>query len=260
MEKAEIGIIGGSGLYDPCMLDDVSKVLISTKYGEPSDVFNIGEIKGRRIAFLSRHGPGHSIPPHLLNFKANISAIEELGIKRIVSCCAVGSLKEDFMPGDIVIPDQYIDWKKTSVSFYNKGDVAHVSMADPFCSDIRAALIKTCKKLGIKYHDKGVYICIEGPRFSTRAESKLYRNYADIIGMTGVPEAALAREKELCLAILATVTDYDVWADKPVCTEDVLKTMKESEEKVKKILKEVVNVIPEERGCICKDAMKFARV
>ena len=181
-------------------------------------------------------------------------------MKRIISCCAVGSLKEDYMPGDIVIPDQFIDWRKTMSTFYNRGDVAHVSLADPFCSEIRNALIKACKKLGIRYHDKGTYLCVEGPRFSTRAESRMFRNFADIIGMTGVPEAILAREREICLAILATVTDYDVWAEKPVSTEEVLKTMKQSEDKVKRILREVINEIPQERECVCREAMKNARV
>ncbi len=260
MEKIQIGIIGGSGLYDADMLSNVSKVSVKTRYGEPSDAFFVGVINNKKVAFLSRHGQGHRIPPHELNFKANINGFEQMGVRRIISCCAVGSLKEDYRPGDIVIPDQFIDWKKTMTTFYNTGDVTHVSLADPFCSEIREALIKTCKRLGIRYHDKGTYVCIEGPRFSTRAESKMFRNFADIIGMTGVTEAILAREKEICLAILATVTDYDVWADKPVSTEEVLKTMKESEEKIKRIIKEVVNNIPEERKCVCKEALKNAKV
>jgi len=260
MEKIEIGIIGGSGLYDASIMDNVSKVNVETVYGNPSDSFCTGKINGKGVAFLSRHGQGHRIPPHELNFKANITGFENFGIKRIISCCAVGSLKEDYKPGDIVIPDQFIDFRKNMTTFYNTGDVTHVSLADPFCSEIREALIKACKKLGIRYHDKGTYVCIEGPRFSTRAESKMFRNFADIIGMTGVPEAILAREREICLAILATVTDYDVWSEKPVSTDEILKTMKESEEKVKRIIKEVVNNIPEERKCICKDALKNAKV
>lgn len=260
MENAEIGIIGGSGLYDASMLDNVNSLFFKTDYGDPSDSFKIGKVGSKNVAFLSRHGPGHKIPPHELNFKANIAGFEKLGVKRIISCCAVGSLKEDYMPGDIVIPDQFIDWRKTMSTFYNRGDVAHVSLADPFCSEIRNALIKACKKLGIRYHDKGTYLCVEGPRFSTRAESRMFRNFADIIGMTGVPEAILAREREICLAILATVTDYDVWAEKPVSTEEVLKTMKQSEDKVKRILREVINEIPQERECVCREAMKNARV
>jgi 5'-methylthioadenosine phosphorylase len=260
MEKIEIGIIGGSGLYDAGMIGNVSKIKVETVYGDPSDFFNVGKMNGKMVAFLSRHGQGHTIPPHELNFKANITGFENFGIKRIVSCCAVGSLKEDYKPGDIVIPDQFIDWKKKMTTFYNTGDVTHVSLADPFCPEIREALIMTCRDLRIKYHDKGTYICIEGPRYSTRAESKMFRNFADIIGMTGVPEAILAREREMCLAILATVTDYDVWSEKPVSSEDVMKAMKESEGKVKQIIKEVVNNIPEERNCICKEALKSAKV
>lgn len=255
MENAEIGFIGGTGLYDPGMLKDASEISLNTTYGDPSDSFCIGTLNGKRVAFLARHGRGHTIPPHELNFRANINGFEKLGVKRLVACCAVGSLKEEYKPGDIVIPDQFIDWKKTMTTFYNTGNVRHVSLADPFCSEIREALIKTCKALGIRYHDKGSYLCVEGPRFSTRAESKMFRNFAEIIGMTGVPEAILAREKEICLGILATVTDYDVWADKPVTFEEVKKTMKENNEKVKQIIKEVVNNIPEERCCICKDAL-----
>jgi len=258
MENPEIGFIGGTGLYDSSMIKDASEVRMQTAYGEASDVFNIGILNGKRVAFLARHGRGHAIPPHEINFRANITGFEKLGIKRIIACCAVGSLKEEYRPGDIIIPDQFIDWKKTISTFYNTGDVAHVSLADPFCSEIRKALIKTCKDLGIKYHSKGTYICIEGPRFSTRAESRMFRNFADIIGMTGVPEAILAREREICLGILATVTDYDVWADKPVTFEEIKKTMRENDEKVKQIIKEVVNNISEERCCICKDALKSA--
>jgi 5'-methylthioadenosine phosphorylase len=259
MEKAEIGIIGGSGIYDLKMFSNVSRAEVRTNYGNPSDAFIVGVLNGRKVAFLSRHGPGHKIPPHELNFKANIAGFENLGVKRIVSCCAVGSLKEDFRPGDIVIPDQFIDWKKAVNTFYNTGDVTHVSLADPFCPEIRAALIKACKDLGIKHHTAGTYVCIEGPRFSTRAESKMFRSFADLIGMTGVPEAILAREREICLGILATVTDYDVWSEKPVSIEDIIKTAKENEEKVKSIIKEAVKNIKEERNCICKDALKDAK-
>jgi 5'-methylthioadenosine phosphorylase len=259
MENAEIGIIGGSGLYDPSMISNASKIQIITAYGAPSDSYHVGTVNSKRIAFLARHGAGHKIPPHELNFKANISGFEQLGVKRIVSCCAVGSLKEEYSPGDIVIPDQFIDWRKVANTFYNTGDVTHVSLADPFCPEIRKALAAACKSLDIVYHDKGTYVCIEGPRFSTRAESKMFRNFAEIIGMTGIPEAVLARERELCLGILATVTDYDVWAERPVSMEDISKTMRENGEKVKQIIREVVNNIPEERNCLCKDALKNAK-
>lgn len=258
MEKVEIGVIGGTGLYDPKILKNISEIPIKTEYGEPSDTFNIGDMGGKKIAFLARHGKGHRIPPHELNFKANITAFEKLGVKRIIACCAVGSLKENYEPGDIVIVDQFVDWKKKMTTFYNTGNVKHVSMADPFCSEIRQALISACKDRGIKHHSKGTYLCIEGPRFSTRAESKMYRTFADIIGMTGIPEAYLAREKKMCLGILATVTDFDVWAENPVSLKEIIETMKKNEEKVKQVLKEVVNNIPEDRKCVCKDALKEA--
>ncbi|MBN2203299.1 MAG: S-methyl-5'-thioadenosine phosphorylase [Candidatus Aenigmarchaeota archaeon] len=258
MEKVEIGFIGGTGLYDSSMIDNVSEMEVDTEYGSPSDVFNVGLMNGRKVAFLARHGRGHTIPPHEINFKANITGFAKIGVNRLIACCAVGSLKEDYKPGDIVIPDQFVDWKKNSTTFYNTGNVRHVSLADPFCSEIRNALIATCKDLGIACHTKGTYVCVEGPRFSTRAESLMFRNFGDIIGMTGIPEAVLAREKEMCLGILATVTDYDVWADKPVTFDEIKKTMKENNEKVKKIIKQVVNNIPNERNCICKDALKSA--
>jgi 5'-methylthioadenosine phosphorylase len=260
MERAEIGIIGGSGLYDPGMISNASKVQISTPYGSPSDSYHVGTVNSKNIAFLARHGAGHKIPPHELNFKANISGFEQLGAKRLISCCAVGSLKEEYSPGDIVIPDQFIDWRKAMDTFYNTGDVTHVSLADPFCPEIRRALMTACKDLGIVYHDKGTYVCIQGPRFSTRAESMMFRNFAEIIGMTGIPEAILAREREMCLGILATVTDYDVWAERPVSMEDISKTMRENGEKVKQIIMEVVKNIPEERNCICKDALRNSKV
>jgi 5'-methylthioadenosine phosphorylase len=257
--KAQIGIIGGSGLYDANMLSNSSKIVLKTKYGEPSDAFFVGTVNDKLVAFLSRHGQGHRIPPHELNFKANITGFEKLGTKRIVSCCAVGSLKDDYKPGDIVIPDQFIDLRKSMNTFYNTGDVTHVSLADPFCPEIRDALMKTCRKLGIGYHDEGIYVCIEGPRFSTRAESRMFRNFADVIGMTGVPEAILAREREICLAILATVTDYDSFKEVPVSAEEILRAMKESEEKIKLIIKEGINEIPEDRNCICKEALKNSK-
>jgi 5'-methylthioadenosine phosphorylase len=259
MEKADVGVIGGSGLYDSSMLGEVSRVLLKTFYGEPSDAYYLGNVGSRRIAFLSRHGHGHRIPPHELNFKANINGFEQLGAKRIIACCAVGSLKEEYAPGDIVIPDQFIDFKKTMATFYGIGDVTHVSLADPFCAEIRKALMSACKDLGITYHSTGTYVCVEGPRFSTRAESLMFRSFADVIGMTGVPEAILARERELCLGILATVTDYDCWSEKAVCTDDVLRKMKESQENVKQIIKGVIDLIPKERSCVCKDALKGAK-
>jgi 5'-methylthioadenosine phosphorylase len=258
--KAGIGIIGGTGIYDPGMFKNTSEISIGTLYGEPSDCYSIGEFQEKTVAFLPRHGKKHIIPPHDINYKANISGFEKLGVKRILASCATGSLKENYKPGEIVIPDQFIDFKKTRTTFYDTGDVTHVSLADPFCPELRKILIESCEKLGMSYHKKGTYLCIEGPRFSTRAESRMFRNFAELIGMTGVPEAILAREKEICFAIIATITDYDVWAEKPVDIEEVVRVMKESENKVKELVKETIKNIPEERNCFCKDALKNAKV
>jgi len=258
--EAKIGIIGGTGIYDPGMFKNVKKIRINIPYGEPSDNYHLGEFQEKKVAFLPRHGKGHKIPPHDINHKANISGFKKLGVTRILASCATGSLKEEYKPGEIVIPDQFIDMKKTRPTFYGTGDVTHVSLADPFCPELRKILIESCKKLGIAYHDKGTYLCIEGPQFSTRAESRMFRNFAELIGMTGVPEAILAREKEICFAIIATITDYDVWAENPVNIEQVIRVMKESQDKVKDILKETIKNIPEERKCLCKDALKNAKV
>jgi len=258
--KAEIGIIGGTGIYDPTMFKDVKEVKVKVPYGRPSDYYFIGELEGRKVAFLPRHGRDHSIPPHDINYKANIYGFKQLGVTRILASCATGSLKEEYKPGDIVIPDQFIDWKKTRVTFYDTGNVVHVSLADPFCPELRKILIETCESLDIPYHDKGTYLCIEGPRFSTRAESKMFRNFAELIGMTGVPECILAREQEICFAIIATITDYDVWAEKPVSAQEVVKVMKENNQKVKEILRKAIPQIPKERNCFCKDALKEAKI
>ena len=258
--KADIGIIGGTGIYDPGMFKNVSEISIETLYGEPSDCYCFGEFQGKKVAFLPRHGKGHKIPPHDINFRANITGFEKSGVKRILASCATGSLREEYKPGEIVIPDQFINFRKTRTTFYDTGDVTHVSMADPFCPELRKILNDACEELKIPYHDKGTYLCIEGPQFSTRAESRMYRSFAELIGMTGVPEAILAREKEICFAIIATITDYDVWAKKPVNTEEIIRVMKESQGKVKKILKESIKNIPEERNCFCKDALEGAKV
>ncbi|NCN39056.1 MAG: S-methyl-5'-thioadenosine phosphorylase [Candidatus Aenigmarchaeota archaeon CG_4_10_14_0_8_um_filter_37_24] len=258
--STEIGIIGGTGIYDAKLVNNLRKVKIDYPYGEASDFFYVGEFKNKKTVFLPRHGKTHTIPPHEINFKANISGFKELGVNRIIACCATGSLQKELKPGDIVIPDQFIDWRKRGVTFYDTGNVAHVSLADPFCPELRQLLIESCKSLGIKCHKKGTYVCIEGPRFSTRAESRMFRNLGDVIGMTGIPEAILAREKEICFAIIATVTDFDVWAETPVSTDGIVKVMKENTEKVRSILEETIPKIPEKRNCVCKDALKDAFV
>ncbi len=246
--KAEIGVIGGSGLYDVEMLENVKEIKIYTPYGQPSDNVVVGEFKGRTVAFLPRHGRGHKIPPHKINYRANIWALKSIGVDKIVAISAVGSLREDYRPGDFVVPDQFIDFtKKRDYTFFEGGVVGHFSMADPFCEPLRKLIVAVGRELGLRIHDKGTYICIEGPRFSTRAESKLFKSWgADIIGMTLVPEVTLAREVGICYATIAMVTDYDVWAEKPVTAAEVAKVMAENVEKAKKLLYELIPRIPKE--------------
>ncbi|MCD6409035.1 MAG: S-methyl-5'-thioadenosine phosphorylase [Candidatus Verstraetearchaeota archaeon] len=260
LPKVEIGIIGGSGFYDPVLIEDAKELKIATPYGPPSDTMVVGRLKGVPVAFLPRHGRRHSIPPHKINYRANIWAMRELGVKRIIAPSAVGSLREDYKPGDLVLPDQFIDFtKKREYSFYEGAYVGHFSLADPFCPELREVFYKTSLELNLPIHEKGTYICIEGPRFSTRAESKLFRSWgADIIGMTLVPEVVLAREVEICYLTIAMVTDYDVWAEKPVSAEEVAKTMAENVDKVKKLLYEAIPRIPKERRCLCSQASKEA--
>ncbi len=263
---ADVAIIGGSGLYDPGIVENPIDVKVYTPFGEPSDFITVGEIEGVRVAFLPRHGKGHRIPPHLVNYRANIWALKSLGVKWILGVSAVGSLREDYRPGDFVAPDQFIDMTKCrTYSFFNGAMVAHVSMADPFCDDLRYKLIEVSKRLGYTIHDKGTYICIEGPRFSTRAESRVWKEVfkADIIGMTLVPEVNLACEAELCYAILAMVTDYDVWAERPVTADEVEKIMTSNVERARNIIRELVpqlNRDPSIERCSCCRALKHALV
>ncbi|UXD21175.1 5'-methylthioadenosine phosphorylase [Ignicoccus pacificus DSM 13166] len=261
--KAEIAIIGGSGLYDPEILEDTKELKVYTPYGLPSDNILLGTIKGRRVAFLPRHGRGHKIPPHKINFRANIWALKSLGVKYIISVSAVGSLREDYAPGHFVVPDQFIDMTKgkRDLTFFEGPLVAHVSMADPFCESLRKVIIESAKSLGITVHEKGTYVCIEGPRFSTRAESKIWKDVfkADIIGMTLVPEVNLACEAQICYATVAMVTDYDVWAEKPVDAKEVIETMNRNIANAKKLLYDVIPKIPEEpEECSCCNSLEAA--
>ncbi|GIU71063.1 MAG: 5'-methylthioadenosine phosphorylase [Candidatus Nitrosocaldaceae archaeon] len=261
--EAEIAIIGGTGVYDQDMLEDAKEVKVYTPYGDTSDLITVGTYKDRRVAFLPRHGKEHRIPPHKIPARANIWALKHLGVNRILAPAAVGSMREELDPGTIVFPDQFVDFtKKREYSFYDGGEVCHISVADPFCNQTRPIVIDTAKGLGLKVYDKGTYICIEGPRYSTRAESRFFRDYvkADVIGMTLVPECVLAREMEICYVSIATVTDYDVWAEKPVSTKEVIETLRKNVENTKLLLKEVIPKIPRERECICKDALKDAKL
>lgn len=258
--QAEIGIIGGTGLYDPKMLKNIEEVIVETPYGPPSDAITLGELAGRSVAFLPRHGKKHTIRPSNVNSRANIFAFKKLGVTRILAPSAVGSLKENYQPGDVVFVDQFIDrTTKREESFYTGNKVCHISVAEPMCPEIRRILISVAKDMGIRAHPAGTYVCIEGPRFSTKAESKLFRSWdADVIGMTLVPECVLAREAELCYASISTVTDYDVWKDHAVSADEVAATMKGSVEKVKRIILEVVTRLPGGFSCECKSALKGA--
>ncbi len=260
-DLAEIGIIGGTGVYDPDLFENTRNIRLATPFGSPSDEITVGNFSGKNVAFLNRHGSGHSIPPHLVNNRANIWALKKLGVKRILAPGAVGSLKENYKPGDIVITDQFVDFTKNrKYSFYDGGKVFHVSLADPFCYELRRDLINSSRDIGIDVKDSGTYICIEGPRFSTRAESRMFKTYGDIIGMTLVPECQLAREAELCYAAINTITDYDVWADKPVTTDEIISTMKENTHKVKSLLGDVIPKIPSSSDCECKHALRNAGI
>ncbi len=264
--SVDIGVIGGSGLYEIPGLKVIDEVKIYTPYGEPSDKIIIGELADRRIAFLPRHGRGHRIPPHRVNYRANIWALKSLGVKWIIAFSAVGSLRWDYRPGDFVVPDQFIDMTKgiRPFTFFEGGVVAHVSMADPFCEHLRRIILEAAKNVeDLTIHPKGTYICIEGPRFSTRAESRVWKEvyHADIIGMTLVPEVNLACEAEICYATVAMVTDYDVWAEKPVTAEEVIKTMQENIVKAKKLLPEILRLLPDkpdEELCSCCRSLETA--
>ena len=251
--RTRIGIIGGTGVYDPKMFDVIEKLAMSTPYGSPSDQIQIGKIEGVEVAFLPRHGGGHQYPPHKVPYKANIWAFKQLGIERIISPCAVGSLQEKYKPGELVIVDQFIDFtKQRDYTFYDGARTVHISLADPFCEEMNNVFAKEAKRLKIPVHEKGTYLCIEGPRFSTRAESKMFRSFADIIGMTLVPECQLARELDICYTSLATITDYDVWAEHPVDIATVLRVMSENADKVRSLIAAALPNIPMERKkCPC---------
>ncbi|MEM1620078.1 MAG: S-methyl-5'-thioadenosine phosphorylase [Fervidicoccaceae archaeon] len=262
--EAEIGVIGGSGLYEPGFLEEAREHKIYTPYGEPSDNVLIGLVAGRRVAFLPRHGRGHRIPPHKINYKANIWALKSLGVKWVISVSAVGSLREEMRPGDFVLPDQFIDMtKRREYTFFEGPLVAHVSMARPFCEALRRRLKSACDALGIRAHYGGTYVCIEGPRFSTIAESRLWRDVfgAHVIGMTLVPEINLACEAQICYAALAMVTDYDVWAERPVTASEVAKVMSENVRRARQVVVETIKSLPsepEEEECSCCRSLEEA--
>ena len=259
-ETAEIGIFGGTGIYDSGLLKESKEITIETPYGKTSDSITIGEFNGRKVAFMPRHGKKHTIPPHLINYKANIWAFKELGVKRIIAPSAVGSLKEEFEPGNFALPSQFIDFTKSRKgTFSEDGRVIHISVADPFCPELQNIILDTVNEQQVKIHNNATYVCIEGPRFSTKAESKFYKSTgADIIGMTLVPECQLAREAQICYASISTVTDYDVWAEKPVTAKEVMETLSKNVEITKKILTVLIDKIPETKSCSCEKALEEA--
>ena len=260
--EVKIAVIGGSGLYEMEGARVVDVVDISTPFGQSSDSITVVELKGRLVAFLPRHGKGHRLLPSEVNYRANIYALKTLGVERIISISAVGSMKEEIKAGSFVIPHQFIDMTKSRKNtFFGSGLVAHVSMADPVCPVLSSVLADAAKKVVGEVHVGGTYICIEGPQFSTRAESLLYKSWGvDVIGMTNATEAKLAREAEICYATVAMVTDYDCWheEEEDVTADAVIKILRENVEKAKRLIAEAVPKIPDERSCPCKDALKTA--
>ncbi|MHB8791802.1 MAG: S-methyl-5'-thioadenosine phosphorylase [Thermoleophilia bacterium] len=262
MAEGRIGVIGGSGFYE--LLENPRIERVSTPFGEPSDAITIGEIAGREVCFLPRHGKGHRIMPTDLPFRANIMAMKQLGVEWIISASAVGSMQKHIEPGHIVIPDQFIDrTRQRRSTFFGDGCVAHVSFADPVCPDLSKLLAEVGRDVGASIHEGGTYLCMEGPQFSTRAESNLYRSWGvEVIGMTNLQEAKLAREAEICYATLALSTYYDCWyeGEEEVTMMMVIETMDNNVATAIKIVEAAVPLIPEERGCICAGAMEYGIV
>ena len=260
LERVSIGVIGGSGLYEIEGLTQIKKVRLTTPFGTPSDEYIIGTLFGRRVAFLPRHGRGHRVFPTDINYRANIYGMKKLGVERIISVSAVGSMKEEIRPGDIVIPDQFYDHTKHRRStFFGNGIVAHVGLADPVCADLSAVLVQAGQTVGATVHRGGTYLCMEGPQFSTRAESLIYRTWdVEVIGMTNATEAKLAREAEICYSTIALATDYDCWhhSEEDVSVEAVLVVMKKNIETSKAMIGEALQRLPEESSCSCREALR----
>ena len=259
--SVKIGIIGGSGLYKMGIMDDVEEISVDTPFGKPSDKITLGKISDVDVAFLPRHGKGHSIAPHKVNYRANVFALKECGVEYLVSTAAVGSLKKELKPCDFVIADQLIDrTAKRITTFFEDGIVAHVGFADPFCKTLSDIALKVAKEEGVDVH-RGTYVCMEGPQFSTRAESNLYRSWnVDVVGMTLAPESKLAREAEMCLCGILTVTDYDCWyeGEEDVSVASVVENLKKNDKNMANIIKKLIPRIKYERTCECHNALKHA--
>lgn len=262
--KVEIGIIGGSGLYDMAELTDREEVTLSTPFGDPSGPYVVGTLGGRRVAFLARHGAGHRFSPSELNFRANIFGMKMLGVESILSASAVGSLREEYKPLDIVLPDQFFDRTRGRIStFFGRGLVAHVAFAHPICGTLAGVVGDAASSVGAPVHRGGTYVCMEGPQFSTLAESNLYRSWGmDIIGMTNLQEAKLAREAEICYVTIALVTDYDCWHPDhdSVTVQMIIANLTENASTAQRIIAEAVTRVPTERTCACATALATALI
>ncbi len=266
MQEPVIGVIGGSGLYEIEGLTEVQEVTMETPFGAPSDAFITGRLGSARMVFLPRHGRGHRLLPSEVNYRANIYGLKKLGVEQIISVSAVGSMREDIVPGDIVVPDQFFDRTqgKRASTFFGNGVVGHVQFADPVCADLSQLLVVAAREVGATVHSGGTYICIEGPNFSTRAESNIFRSWGvDIIGMTNLPESRLAREAEICYGTIALATDYDCWHDghDDVSVEAVIAIIKQNVATARNIIKTAVEKIVaqrSQRSCACAEALKYA--
>ena len=262
MPQAEIGIIGGSGLYSMPGLTDVREVKQQTPFGDPSDPYVLGALEGRKVAFLARHGRGHRILPTELNFRANIYGFKQLGVERIVSVSAVGSLKEEHKPLEFVIPDQFFDRTRHRVdTFFGEGIVAHIAFAEPVCPQLAQVVEAACKRAGVTGKRGGIYLCMEGPQFSTKVESNVYRSWGmDVIGMTNLQEAKLAREAEICYVTLAMVTDYDCWHPHhdSVTVDQVVAVLLKNAENACQVVRQTVAAMPTKRNCKCGAALAHA--
>jgi 5'-methylthioadenosine phosphorylase len=262
LSQAEIGIIGGSGLYSMPGVTGAQEVRLQTPFGDPSDAYIVGELEGRKVAFLARHGRGHRILPTELNFRANIHGMKQLGVERILSVSAVGSLKEEHKPTDFVIPDQFFDRTRQRIStFFGEGVVAHIAFGDPICPELAALVEGACKSANVVGKRGGTYVCMEGPQFSTKAESNVYRSWgADVIGMTNLQEAKLAREAELCYVTIAMVTDYDCWHPHhdAVTIDQIVAVLHQNAENAQNVVRQAVKAMPASAGCKCASALQFA--
>jgi 5'-methylthioadenosine phosphorylase len=263
MLPIEIGVIGGSGNYDPTFVENPMELKVHTPYGAPSDHFVIGKVKDRKVAFLARHGRGHVIPPHKINYRANIWGFKALGVTRILSPGACGSLQEHIPVGEFVICDQLFDrtFGQRADTFFEGGVVTHIPFENPICGELRNTIIETCKELNMKHHPKGTYVCINGPRFSTRAESLFYRERGfSVVGMTIYPECILAREAEICYASIAMPTDKDVHGDEPVDIAEIIATIQKNIDNVRKLIFNTIPKIPTTRSCDCGHALDTSMI